>query len=93
MLTYFVFHEHLAAAQKITTTNDISCISLEWLNNALFAKEIVVGLVLGLLTLAMLLANQNMDVYLSVHLEPCNRCTFRRLPFPICQVCSQVTVV
>ena len=47
MLTYFVFYEHLAAAQKITTTNDI-CISLEWLNNALFVKEIAVELVLGL---------------------------------------------
>ena len=48
MLTYFVFDEFLAAAQKITTTNDIFCISLEWLDNALFVKEIAVGFVLGL---------------------------------------------
>ena len=48
MLTYFVFYEYLATAQKITTTNDIFCISLEWLNNALFVKEIAVELVLGL---------------------------------------------
>ena len=46
MLTYFVFDEFLAAAQKITTTNDIFCISLEWLDNALFVKEFAVGLVL-----------------------------------------------
>ena len=50
MLTYFVFDEFLAAAQKITTTNDIFCISQEWLDNALFVKEIAVGLVLGLFT-------------------------------------------
>ena len=48
MLTYFVFYEYLAAAQKITTTNDIFCISLKWLNNALFVKDIAEGLVLGL---------------------------------------------
>ena len=48
MLTCFVFDEFLAAAQKITTTNEIFCISLEWLDNALFVKEIAVGLVLGL---------------------------------------------
>ena len=42
----FFFCECLAAARKNTNKqkSDFFCISLEWFNNAVFGKEIVVGL-------------------------------------------------
>lgn len=55
----FVFYENLEAAEKKTKQNKVFLsISLQWLNNAPFGKEIAVGLS----------ANQVMsNVYLSVH--------------------------
>ena len=43
MVKYFIFYKNLAVAQKTSI-----CISIEWLKNALFGKEITVGLRLGL---------------------------------------------
>ena len=49
MVKYFIFYKNLAVAQKTTTKTTTSiCISIEWLKNALFGKEITVGLRLGL---------------------------------------------
>ena len=74
MLPYFVFYEHLAVAQATTTTSDVFFrFSLEWPNDALFGKEMAVGLGLGLFCDA--LSNWDINVYLSVHLESWNRCT------------------
>ena len=74
MLPYFVFYEYLAVAQTTTTTSDVFFrFSLEWPDDALFGKEMTVGLGLGLFCDA--LSSSDMNVYLSVHLESWNRCT------------------
>ena len=49
MPPYFVFYEYLAVAQTTTTTSDLFFrFSLEWPDDALFGKEMTVGLGLGL---------------------------------------------
>ena len=51
MLPYFVFHEYLAVVQTATTTTTSDVFlrfSLDWLNDALFGKEMTVRLGLGL---------------------------------------------
>ena len=51
MVPYFVFYQFLAVAQTATTTTSSDVFfrfSLEWLNDALFGKEMTVGLGLGL---------------------------------------------
>ena len=40
----FSFSEYLGAAEKKKTWEVFLSISLEWLNNALFGKEIAIGL-------------------------------------------------
>ena len=86
----FVSYEYLGTAEKKTSELFLS-ISLEWLNNALFGKEIAVVLGLGLFRNA--LSSPRHVEYLSVRsLESWNRCTCISctwLPFPIGQVCSQ----
>ena len=73
MLPYFVSYEYLAVAQTTTTSDVFFRFSLEWPNDALFGKEMTVGLGLSLFCDA--LSCWDMDVYLSVHLKPWNRCT------------------
>ena len=69
MLSWFVFYEYLGAAEKNKKTIEVFLsISLEWLNNALFGKKSPQGL--GLASCAMLFANRDMDVYLSVNWNP-----------------------
>ena len=48
MLPYFVSYEYLAVAQTTTTSDVFFRFSLEWPNDALYGKELTVGLGLGL---------------------------------------------
>ena len=70
VLMRFVFYEFLGAAaekpNKQKTSQVFRSVSLEWLNNALFGKEILLRLGLGLFHKT-LLANQDRLNVLSVH--------------------------
>ena len=89
MLPYFVFYEYLAVAQ--TTSDEFFRFSLEWPNDALFGKEMTVGLGLGLFCDALRQRHGCLSFRSFRILEPLHvHIAFRWLPFSIVQACSQV---